>query len=418
MTLFREQAIAAQQTQWLGDIVLIRPLTLTFLTIFAVALALTICAFLIWGNYTKHSTVSGQLIPDTGLLEIYSPQPGIIIEKHVVEDQQVKKGDVLFVLSSDRESSTLGAMQGMISKQIRQRQTSLREDIQRTRVVQREEQSGLEIKIISLQDDLAKLEDLIADQQNRVKLAEDTVARYQGLMKQDYISKEQLQQKQENLLDQMARLQSLKRDRIGVERDLAAQQTGLAELPLKHQNQISQIARELASSEQELVESEGKRRLVITAPLSGTATTVMADRGQLVDDREQLVSILPKGTILHAELYAPSRTVGFVKPGDQVQIRYQAYPYQKFGNHAGTVESVAQTALPNNALGGIGNPIGNNSSEPLYRITVKLARQTVTAYGQPQILKAGMLLDADVLLEKRRLYEWVLEPLYSLSGKL
>jgi membrane fusion protein len=56
-------------------------------------------------------------------------------------------------------------------------------------------------------------------------------------------------------------------------------------------------------------------------------------------------------------------------------------------------------------------------AEPVYRITVKLKRQTVTAYGQPVPLQAGMQLEADVELETRRLYEWVLDPLYTLTGK-
>ena len=99
-------------------------------------------------------------------------------------------------------------------------------------------------------------------------------------------------------------------------------------------------------------------------------------------------------------------------------IRYQAYPYQKFGHQQGEVETVAKTALPTHEINGLGNPQGNNSSESLYRVRVKLAAQTVNAYGHPQPLQAGMLLDADVLQEQRRLYEWVLEPLYSLTGKL
>jgi membrane fusion protein len=76
--------------------------------------------------------------------------------------------------------------------------------------------------------------------------------------------------------------------------------------------------------------------------------------------------------------------------------------------------------MPSNELTSIGNASGSNPSanEPLYRITVNLASQTVNAYGKPQSLQAGMLLDADVLQDTRRLYEWVLEPLYSLTGKL
>ncbi len=418
MTLFREQAIASQQPKWMGEIVLIRPISFTFLTLFAVALAGIVCAFLIWGSYTKRSTVAGQLTPDTGLLKIYVPQPGIVLEKHVAEGQAVKSGDILYVLSSERHSSRIGDTQAAISSQVELRQASLRDEMQKTRGLQQEERSGLIKKIDALKNELMQLASQIEGQGARVKLSEDTVARYQSLLDQDYISKEQLQSKQEEWLDQKARLQSLGRDRISIGRELSAQQSELAGLSLKHQNQIAQIERLLSSTGQELTESEAKRRLVITATQAGVATAVIAEVGQSVDGNRPLVSIVPQGARLRADLYAPSRAIGFVKPGDKVLIRYQAYPYQKFGHQQGEVETVVKTALPTTELNGLPNAQSGNSGEPLYRVSVKLAAQSVNAYGKPQALQAGMLLDADVLQEQRRLYEWVLEPLYSLTGKL
>ena len=58
------------------------------------------------------------------------------------------------------------------------------------------------------------------------------------------------------------------------------------------------------------------------------------------------------------------------------------------------------------------------AGEPVFAITVRLKKQTVTAYGQGLPLQAGMRLDADILQETRRLYEWMLEPLYSITGKM
>ena len=89
--LFRAEALEMQQAKWLGNIVLIRPLSFSFLTAFASILGLIIIVFLIWGTYTKRSTVSGQLLPDIGLVKVYVPQPGIVLEKHVVEGQFVSK---------------------------------------------------------------------------------------------------------------------------------------------------------------------------------------------------------------------------------------------------------------------------------------------------------------------------------------
>ncbi len=397
-----------------------RPISFTFLTAFALFSALAIVGFGVWGTYTTRSTVIGQLVPDTGLIKVYATQSGIVSKNFIVEGQQVSQGDTLFVLSSERHTSTQGDVQAAISEQVERRQQSLRDERDKTQQMQVEERTALQNKIAGLRTELEKLDSEIEGQRSRVNLAEETVARYEGLLKQDYVSHEQAQQKQEELLDQRARQQGLERDRIGVVRELNDQQAELVNLGLKQQNQLAQIERSIVSIDQELTESEAKRRLVITAPEAGTVTAIAAEVGQNVDVSRPLVSIVPESATMQAQLYAPSKAVGFVKPGDQVLLRYQAYPYQKFGHSKGVVATVSRTAMPSSELTSIGNVGGNNASanEPLYRITVNLASQTVNAYGKPQPLQAGMLLDADVLQDTRRLYEWVLEPLYSLSGKL
>jgi membrane fusion protein len=397
---------------------MVRPISFIFLTAFSIVLASIILCFAVWGTYTKRSTVSGQLVPDTGLLKVYPPQSGIVLKKLVTEGQNVTQGDPLFILSSERHSSGRGDVQASISSQVEQRQQSMRDERDKTRIMQVDERTALQNKISGLQSELSKVESEIEGQRSRVKLAEDSVARYEGLLKQDYVSREQTQQKQEDLLDQRARLQGLERDRIGVARELNAQQSEYASIGLRQQNQLAQFDRSIASAGQELTESEAKRRLIVTAPESGTVTAISAELGQNMDVGRPMVSIVPYGATMQAQLYAPSRAIGFVKPGDQVLLRYQAYPYQKFGHAMGVVASVSRTALPSGELNVPAGANGNGSAEPLYRITVNISSQAVIAYGKPQPLQAGMLLDADILQDTRHLYEWVFEPLYSLTGKL
>lgn len=419
--LFRPAALSARHVNWLGDIILIRPISFGFLTALAAVLAAIIVAFLFWGTYTKRTPVSGQLIPDSGLVKVYVPQSGIVLQKHVSEGQAVKQGELLYVVSSERQSSTQGNIQAAISSQVETRQQSLRDELDKTQRLQQDERGALIKKIEGLTSELSKIASQIEGQKNRNNLSEEAVLRAQELLAQNYISREQLQQKQADLLDQRNRLQTLERDYISIGRELSSQKSEFASLPLRHQNQRAQIERGIISTGQELTESEAKRRLAITAPESGVVTAVTAEVGQAVDASRALLSIVPNGASLQAQLYAPSKSIGFIKHGDAVLVRYQAYPYQKFGHAKGTVVSVSKTALPSSELTGIGNLSnggagGNN--EPLYRITVNLAAQSVNAYGKAQTLQAGMLLDADVLQETRRLYEWVLEPLYSLTGKL
>jgi len=421
--LYRPEALNARQIKWLGDIVLVRPVSFSFLCTVAGALALAVVLFLFFGSYTKRVTVTGQLVPDLGLVKVYVPQFGIVVRKNVVEGQAVRQGDVLYVLSSERRSDTQGGVQATISRQVSAREASLRAALDKTRRLDEDELAALVKRIDGLGAELAKIDSQIEGQAGRVKLADDAVARMRDLEAQHFISREQLQARQADALDQRARLQALERDRISVGRDMANQKSDLASMPLRHQNALAQIERDIASVRQELTESEAKRRLEITAPEAGVATAVAVEAGQAVDGGKPLVSIVPVGATLQAYLYAPSRAVGFVKPGDTVMLRYQPYPYQKFGQAQGTVAAVSKVALSAGELTGMTGLAGQtngaaNGGEPMYRITVRLAAQAITAYGRPQPLQAGMLLDADILQERRRLIEWVLEPLYSLSGKL
>ena len=121
---------------------------------------------------------------------------------------------------------------------------------------------------------------------------------------------------------------------------------------------------------------------------------------------------------LEAEMFAPGRAIGFVRPGQSVRLRFQAFPYQKFGHHEGRVSQVARVALTSQELSALGLDAQEVANEPLYRITVSLPAQTIKAYGEAQPLQVGMLIEADVMQETRKLYEWVLEPLISITGKL
>ncbi len=416
-SLFRLAALDAQRSKCYGEIILVRPISFSLLTFLASGMAMLIIGALVFGTYTKRATISGQLVPDIGVVKVYASQPGIVLSKHVQEGMRYKKGAVLFVVSSERRSSTPGGIQEKISRQVELREQSLREELRQTQTLHRAEEVALNRKIRGIEVELINVSNQLQGQVARVELAEATVRRAEELRQQGYFSADLAQQKQADLLDQRNKLEALKRDRNNVQRDLFALRSELQTLPLRQKSQTSQIERLITSTNQELVESEGKRTISVIAPVNGIATGIAAEEGQTVDGTSPLVSILPKEAVLQAHLYAPSRTIGFIRPGNGVLLRYQSYPYQKFGHARGVVISISRTALSPSELGGRATPTGPGS-EPLYRIIVRLERQTITAYGQPQPLQAGMLVDADVLQEKRRLFEWVLEPLYSLTGML
>jgi membrane fusion protein len=199
---------------------------------------------------------------------------------------------------------------------------------------------------------------------------------------------------------------------------LASAQSELTQLPARSKREQAQIARLVSELEQTGVTTEAQRRILVTAPQDGTVTAILAEPGQTVTS-QPLLTILPANARLEAQLYVPSRAAGFIEPGQKVLIRYAAFPYQKFGQYEGTVSGVSRTALPPQEIPAqLASATPQSGVEGLYRIQVTLAAQSATAYGKPQPLAAGMALEADVLQDTRSLIEWVLEPLYSLKGKV
>lgn len=420
VSLFRQKALDAQHVSWLGDIVLVRPTSFTFLTIVALCMGLVIVLFLFFGSYTKRATVTGQLVPAEGQVKVIVPQPGIVLEKFVKEGQEVKRGDRLFTVSSERYNSDGSGVQANISNQMRSQRDSLKEQVTKLIQLQANERDSLTSKIASVRSELDSLSEQHKSQQRLVQIAEDATNRYSKLLDQGYISMQQLQQRQVELLGQRQTLQGLERERASLQQKLTESLNELDGLHDRQANQRAEVERQLSSVEQQLAENEAKRTLAITAPETGIATAVLAEVGQSVDNTRPLLSIVPVDSQLQAELYAPSRSIGFIRDGDEVLIRYQPYPYQKFGQYHGKVQSISKTSIPATQLANmVGSVPGlGQDGEQVYRLRVRLDDQAVLAYGKPYPLQTGMLLEADILQEKRHLYEWVLEPLYSLTGKL
>lgn len=384
-------------------------------------MAVCVILFLAFGSYTRRVTIEGVVMPDMGLVKVYTPQPGIVLNKTVTEGQRVTRGMVLYTVSTELLSASEGPTQAALIEQARQRKSSLLEEIEMTKHLHERERDTLTARVVNLRADLARLEDQISAQRQRVSIATDAVERYRRLLVQDFISTDQFRQRQAEQLDQQSRLYSLQRDRSNVSQMLKQTSDEVSGIALKQQNQLSRIGRSVLDVDRALIESEARRALAITATETGTATAVIAEPGQRVDAAHPVASIVPDGARWQIYLFVPSTAVGFLQVGDPVRVRYQAFPYQKFGQYRARVTSIARTALSIKELSESAIPTTayqNSTGATFYRVTATLDKQTVLAYGKPRPLQAGMTLQADIMQERRRLYEWALEPLYSIAGKL
>jgi membrane fusion protein len=413
--LFRPEAIEAQRTPYLGRVQLVRPLALGLVTAAVVVMTAAIGVFLFSTDYTRKTTIVGTLVPDRGLIRLVPPEAGTVLERHVDEGKQVAAGQVLFVLALERPR-LLDEAQAQVRRSLQDRQRLLQESAARQQGLAAAQLATLDRRLQALAGELAQLDVEAGLLQQRQALAQQALTRLEALRDEQFISAAQVQAKAEELLGLRAQAQALQRQRTTLQRERAQLEGERRGVPLLAQGAQSGIERELAALDQETAEQQAERRVIVRAPQAGVVSALLADVGQSVGTSAALASLVPAGATLQAHLYAPSSAVGFVRPGQEVRLRYEAYPYQKFGHQAGRVSQVSRTPLGPGEMAALSlaAPPGRGA-EPLFRITVALEQDGRTAWPQP--LVAGMRLAADVRLETRRLVEWLFEPLISLGGR-
>lgn len=416
-SLFRTEVLEHRQQAWLGGIQLIRPLSLTVLTCFMLAAAAAVVAYLFTGQYTQKARVSGYLAPEGGVTELRPQQAGTVIERHVRQGDTVHAGDVLFVLSVGRTTLSSDS-HAVVQQSLAARERSLEETMQRQTELLHEQRIGLDNRLASLHREDAALEDMIQLNRRNLTRVQEELARFQALRESGHATLPQVQERADAAWRAQSELQSVERQRVALRRETQTLEAQRRELPLAAQAQQDAMKRNLAELAAMSAESEAQGRLEVKASQDSVVSAVLAEPGQSVSATTTLASLVPAHAQLQAQLFAPSSAVGFVQPNQPVLLRYQAYPYQKFGHQQGKVLQVSKTPLQANELAGLPLAGAATAGEPLYRITVALDQQAVRAYGRAQALAPGMQLEADVQLDRRRLIEWIFEPLIGVAGRV
>lgn len=415
--LFRREILVAQQAQWLGRVVLASRPSHRLFTVFGLLAIVGVVALLWFGSYTHKARINGWLVPALGLIRVVAPQPGIVSEVYVKEGDEVAGGAPLLLLSIEVESE-VGATRKQVVRRLRDRRASLMDERVRQQELYKQQAEGGTARLKAMTAERQELQQAIDIQQARVQLADRTLQQMRDLRVRQLVTEQRLQAAEQDRLEQAVKLKEYQRKLAGLEQDFVKLRGEVTELPLRQQTQLGETDRNIAALDQELAEAESRRQILITAPQAGTISTIQAAPGGNVSTTVPLLSILPAGSELQAQLFSPSRSIGFVQVGQRVLLRYQPFSYQKFGFYEGHVIDVSRTALSPSELpqqlSGLTSLYG--SAEPVYRITVALEKQTATVYGKPVALQPGMQLEADVLIETRSLIEWVLDPLYTLTG--
>ena len=389
----------------------------------ALLLAGALLAYGAWGQVARKVRIPGVLMPQWGTVELSSAVSGVLLEQRVKEGDWVEQGQVLFIVNTDK-ISVEGSTASLLASHLAQRRSTLLAE-RGSRVAQNHQREAhLADRIRSLTLEAAQTAQEHALAKRRVELAQKTSVRFEQMAAQGFVSDIQAQGKQEELIDLQSRLENTLRNGNALAREQNLAQADLAHLQRQLAIDLLQIDRSLASLDQETAEIQSRKTSSVLAPQAGQVSTVHLSLGAMAQNGQTIASMVPLASpsahTLVAALFAPTRTAGFIQPGQEVWLRLAAYPYQKFGLARGRVLKVSGTPIaPQDLPHGQGTALmaSTQSNEPLYRIHVELASQHVMAFGEARPLRPGMTLEADVIHDLRGIWEWVFEPLLAIHAR-
>ncbi|SNY65350.1 HlyD family secretion protein [Enterobacter sp. CC120223-11] len=417
--LFRMEAINAGKEQAYGSVIIATPLNMKICAFFSLFLLIIILVFISTYAYTSRTVISGYLTPDKGLSKIYPSQYGIIRKSFVTEGARVKEGDTLFILSSERHTvdSEQASTQEKVSQEIKRRVSSLQRELEAIKRQYASELVTAQQNLVRVDASIQKLNSQKRNLRQVVAITKERLDKYSEIYNENYISLEQKERVREEYIEKNTRLDELEREIINAQQEKTTRQLQITKLKYSTDSDTERTRRELAQLEQDLLENETRREITITAPVSGTVTAINAWEGKYTDGNKSLASIIPDGSRLVAWLYAPGRSIGFIRPESKILLRYQSWPWQKFGQYPATITSVSRSTFTLSELTDELSRSSDFSEDPsFYRIIAEPLSEEVNAYGQTYALRSGARLEASILLDKRTLLEWMFEPILSLKN--
>ena len=410
-SIFRPEVLARQQQRLQGQINLTRPPQLVWLSLLLLVIAVLSISFLLSADYTRKETVQGLLQPVQGQVRVQAQNSGVVSKLNVQEGQQVKAGTPLLQLNS----SKIGAGQTDLSQSLQTEMGRMLDNkINEQQQLQQRHQLELQALQNQITNDKARLQELalqLVTFRERLSINQQQLAQLQKLSGSGYISGLEINKQKDALLALQQQEKSLQSEQLKLQQQLQQNQDLLSQLPLRQQTELAQIDNQLSALKNQRTELQQQQEIWLTAPVDGQVSALRVSAGQTLDAGAVALTLLPVNAELEAILYVPTRSIAFVSAGQPVRIRYDAFPFQRFGVFSGTVHELSNTVLLPSEVAEVA------LQQPSYRLKVRLSGQSIQAYQRELPLKAGMTLQADLITEQRNLWQWLFDPILALRGQ-
>lgn len=376
--------------------------TIGYLLFGGLALALV---FLALAPYARVETATGAIVPDAGVAPIVPTRAGVITALAVKDGQMVAAGTPLATIRAEEDGSAAEAPGALVEAAIARQDANLAMQANASLAAAQAQAAQLAAQQSGLAAELEQLQVQLETQQRLITSAETDLERAREIAKRGFVSGRDLQVREEALLSRQQGFAQLEQAIAAKRAALTDSQRAAAQVAAQARVQTASLAASRAQVAQQAASTAAARAYVLRAPVAGRVTALTARIGQPASPGTQLLVIVPKGAQLTAQLAVPSAAIGFVKPGQEVRIALDAFPYERFGTVKGRIATVPISAV--NAAG------PNGSTIAVYPVTVTLAQSSITAFGKQEPLVPGMTLTARIITDKQSLLEWLFEPLFA-----
>jgi hemolysin D len=396
---------------------------------------LAFAAGIVWSSVGKIDIVAvaqGKVIP-SGYSKVIQPviqqfESGIVAAIHVQDGSVVKKGDVLVELdptqnradrdrvSNEHRAAKVEAarLRALIAGQAAfeppadgdPQYVLLQQKLLRDQVAEYRARTEAAVHLIdqrraaveATRENIRRLEATVPIEAERAQA-------YKKLLDNQYVSKMDYLQFEEQRIDKAQELAGQKKKLVQDQAALAeaekTYQAFVSEFRQARQGELSATEMKAVSLAQEVIKTGQRTELQrLVSPIDGVVQQLAIHTvGGVVTPAQQLMVVVPQDHPVEVEAQVENKDVGFVKEGQSVEVKVEAFPFTLYGTIPGTVVSVSDDAAPIEKVGLV------------YPIRVSLDRSTIQVEGRQVNLTPGMAVTVEVKTGQRRLIEFFLSPL-------
>ncbi|PRO67880.1 HlyD family secretion protein [Alteromonas gracilis] len=413
--LFRKEAVDEQSNTLDGSFLMTPKPVFSAIALLLIVWIVAVIIYLNMGSYARKTSVNGWLEPIHGVFKLYSDtRRGKVIDVLVQDGEQVEAGTPLITVDYSNSDASGNPVSIQLLRELEAKRERTLENISRLRALHLAQAKTLSDQLAQAKRTLDDLDAIVALSETHWNMAFHQWETAQSLLNKGHISRADFENHTLQRLTAEQQLTLAKKDRRIEQTNIATLQHEIATLPKRQDNEIANLENALSDLQQQIVSHKSSAEETIYAPRSGQVSGLRVKKGYTVDNARPLLTLLPVNSDIQARIAVPVRSAGFLREGQALHIRYDAFPYQKFGVQTGEITNISPSLILPGEL--IDVPISIN--EPAYLVTAKISANEILAYGNNISLKAGMTFSADVHLSQRTLMEWLMEPIYSIKGKL